>query len=112
MKKIFEKISNRFFMALAGLMLATNSAFANKMQDFSFDTIATDAQDALSKTLKPVINIVSIIVALIGVVMLIWNFVKRSKSDGQSNDALVSWGVSLIFVFIALQVIKFIFIGN
>lgn len=109
MKKIFEKLSNRFFMALAGLMLATNSAFASS--DFDFKTMSERATQGLSDTLKPVINIVSILVALIGVVMLIWNFVKRSKSDGQSNDALVSWGVSLIFVFIALQVIKFIFIS-
>jgi len=106
MKKFFNKAFGRFFMALAGLMLA-GEAIASS---FDFSTVADKAQSGLKATLEPVINIVSILVALIGVVMLIWNFVKRSKSDGQSNDALVSWGVSLIFVFVALQVIKFIFL--
>lgn len=107
-----KKLSNKFFMILASILYGPVAMAQNKMTEFSFDTIADQAQSALSKTLKPVINIVSTLVALIGVVMLIWNFVKRSKSDGQSNDALVSWGVSLIFVFVALQVIKFIFIGS
>lgn len=105
-----KKLSNKFFMVLAAL-LAGPLAMAQKSGEFDFTTITDSAMQGLTGTLRPVINIVSALVALIGVVMLIWNFVKRSKSDGQSNDALVSWGVSLIFVFVALQVIKFIFIG-
>ncbi len=105
-----KKLSNKFFMVLAAV-LAGPLAMAQKSSEFDFTTMTDSAISGLTGTLKPVINIVSALVALIGVVMLIWNFVKRSKSDGQSNDALVSWGVSLIFVFVALQVIKFIFIG-
>jgi hypothetical protein len=104
-----KKLSNKFFMVLAAV-LAGPLAMAQGGTTYDFKNIASKAQNGLTETLEPVINIVSILVALIGVVMLIWNFVKRSKSDGQSNDALVSWGVSLIFVFVALQVIKFIFI--
>lgn len=100
-----KKISKKFFMVLAAVLAGPMA-----MAQYNFNDIATAAQDGLKQTLSPVINIVSILVALIGTVMLIWNFVKRSKSDGQSNDALVSWGVSLIFVFVALQVIKAIFL--
>lgn len=100
-----KKLSNKFFMVLAALLAGPMAMAQN-----DFTTIAGKAESALKDTLNPLINIVSILVALIGVVMLIWNFVKRSKSDGQSNDALVSWGVSLIFVFVALQVIKAIFL--
>jgi len=105
-----KKLSNKFFMVLAALLAGPMAMAQGKNDKFDFTSITNDAIDGLTGTLKPVINIVSIIVALIGVVMLIWNYVKRSKSDGQSNDALVSWGVSLIFVFVALQVIKFIFV--
>jgi len=104
-----KKLSNKFFMVLAAV-LAGPMAMAQGGTNYNFQDIAQKAQTGLKDTLEPLINIVSILVALIGVVMLIWNFVKRSKSDGQSNDALVSWGVSLIFVFVALQVIKFIFL--
>lgn len=100
-----KKISKKFFMVLAAVLAGPMAMAQN-----DFNTIAGKAESALKDTLNPLINIVSILVALIGVVMLIWNFVKRSKSDGQSNDALVSWGVSLIFVFVALQVIKAIFL--
>lgn len=110
MKKFFNKAFGRFFMALAGLMLAGEAIAKAPAGSFDFSTVADKAQSGLKATLEPVINIVSILVALIAVVMLIWNYVKRSKSDGQSNDALASWAVALIFVFVALQAIKFIFL--
>ena len=41
--------------------------------------------------------------------MLVWNYIKKSKGDGGSNDALAGWGFSLILVAIALQVVKAVF---
>ena len=107
-----KKLSNKIVLFLAAVLTGVPAFAQGSTSEFNFNTMMDRANSGLTNTLKPVINIVSIIVALVGVVMLIWNYVKRSKSDGQSNDALVSWGVSLIFVFVALQVIKFIFVNG
>lgn len=103
-----KSLCGKALMAAAAVFASVQAAVAQTSFDFS--TVASKAENGLKETLAPIINIVSILVAIIGVVMLVWNYVKRSKSDGQSNDALVSWGFSLIFVFVGLQVIKFIFL--
>lgn len=101
MKKI-RKISDKLLVSAASLAMA-DAAFA---QEFNFNSMATQASKSLREVIDPIINIVSYLVLLVGVVMLVWNFIKRSKNDGQGNDALVSWGFSLVFVFVAIQVIK------
>ncbi len=57
------------------------------------------------------VNLVSVIIGLVAVIMLAWNYFKRAKGDGQSNDALASWGWGLIIVIIGLQVVKIVFIN-
>ena len=105
MKKI-RKISDKLLVSAAALAMA-DAAFAQSGgKEFNFNTMATQAQSELKNVIDPIINIVSYLVLLVGVVMLVWNFIKRSKNDGQGNDALVSWGFSLVFVFVAIQVIK------
>ncbi len=103
-----KRITDRFFAALAALMVP---AFA-LAQDFNFSTMADDAANALRETLRPIINIVQAIIGLMAVVMLMWNYIKRSKNDGQSNDALAAWGYSLLIALAALQVIKMVFLRS
>lgn len=107
MKRFFKKASERFFTALAAMMVA-GQAFAQS--EFNFETMANDATTALNSTLKPIINIVQMIIALIAVVMLVWNYIKRAKNDGQSNDALAAWGFSLLIALAGLQVVKMVFL--
>ena len=100
--KLTKKIGTKAFAAVMALC-AAQQALA---QDFNFQTMATTATDELKNTIAPIISIVKYLVLLIGVVMLVWNYIKRAKNDGQGNDALVSWGFGLIFVFVAIQIIQ------
>lgn len=103
MKKIFKK--GKYVAASAMLSLAGfQQALA---QDFGqLDTIETALRTGATRA----INIISVMVGLIAIIMLAWNYFKRSKGDGQSNDALASWGWGLIIVIIGLQVVKLVFL--
>lgn len=89
-------------LSLAGFQQALAQNFSQLDQIES--TLRTGAKSA--------INIISVMVGLIAVIMLAWNYFKRSKGDGQSNDALASWGWGLIIVIIGLQVIKLVFLSG
>lgn len=100
------KSFKRILVAAAGV-LSAHSAFA---QYTSFNDMADKAQGVFQSALTPIINIASIVIAVVAVIMLIWNYIKRSKGDGQGNDALASWGFSLIFAVLALQLVKVVFL--
>ena len=105
MKKIFNSVLGKITAASALVAATANDAFASNA-DFDFSTMAKEATDSLKGATGSVLNIVSILILIIGGIMLLWAFIKRSKNDGQGNDALVGWGVGLIVTFLALQVIK------
>ena len=69
-------------------------------------------EDSLKNAGGRVVSIVSIMIGLVGVIMLAWVFYKRSKGDQQSNDALMGWGVALIFAMIMLQIVRAIFFNG
>ena len=101
MKK--NNIARKAALCLASAAAFCTSAFAQ-----------FDASSKLTNTVKTAstqaINLVSVLVGLIAVIMLAWNYFKRSKGDGQSNDALASWGWGLIIVIIGLQVVRVVFL--
>ena len=103
MKKIFNSI---FGKVVAASALVAATAKEVKAKSYDFETMANEASGALGSAAAGVLNIVSILVLIIGGIMLLWAFIKRSKNDGQGNDALVGWGIGLIVTFLALQVVK------
>lgn len=100
-----KKLNKLFVAAAASLMAAP--AFA---QYKGFTEMASSAEGVFRDALIPIINIASIVIGVVAVIMLIWNYIKRSKADGQGNDALASWGFSLIFAILALQIVKIVFL--
>jgi hypothetical protein len=64
----------------------------------------------LSTVVGDIIDIASIFAGIVGVILLVWNFFKRGKGDGQSNDALASVAWSMLFVVIGIQIIKVLFL--
>ena len=101
MKK-FKKIA-----ASVAASMAAAPAFA---QYKGFTEMASSAEGVFRDALIPIINIASIVIGVVAVIMLIWNYIKRSKGDGQGNDAMASWGFSLIFAILALQIVKIVFL--
>ena len=96
MKKHFKKIC---LVVLAMAMPVI--AFAQDAKGL-LDT----GRDQVKSLGKSAVSFISILMGLVGVIMLGWNFYKRAKGDQQSNDALVGWGSALIFAFIMLQIIN------
>ncbi len=73
----------------------------------SAETILQGADDTLTNISGLVINVVSVIMALIGVGMLAVNLYKYFKGDPSSNDALMKVGGGLLVAVIILQVINY-----
>lgn len=109
MKKFFNSIAGKLVATSALVSASAKDVFAQGSKtNFDFNTMANKATQELSNATGSVLSIVSILVFIIGGVMLLWAFIKRSKNDGQGNDALVGWGIGLIFTFLGLQVIKYL----
>lgn len=106
MKRTVTRIAG----AAAALVAATRSASA-QTQFRGFNNMVNDANRTVTDAGVVVINFASILIGVIAVVMLVWNFIKRSKNDASSNDALVGWGFGLLFAALGLQVVRFIFFG-
>ena len=106
MKKLFTKMS-----AAAVALTATALSASAQTQFGGFNKMINDANQTVTDAGVVIINFASILIGVIGAVMLIWNFIKRSKNDASSNDALVGWGFGLLFACLGLQVIRFIFFG-
>lgn len=105
-----SKFFNKILVATAAAIAVAQSATAQTRFQ-SFDKMMDDANTAVTNAATSIINFASILIGVVAVVMLIWNFVKRSKGDQSSNDALASWGFGLLFAALGLQVVRFIFFG-
>ncbi len=103
-----KKISNWAKGAAASGILFLANVQGAYAQIEKIDNITTQLK---SGSLK-VINVISVMIGLIAVIMLAWNYYKRSKGDGQSNDALAAWGWGLLIAIIGLQVVKVVFLQS
>ena len=105
-----KSIRNAVASAAALLFVQAQTFTASAQGGFKSATeILNTATTEIGNTANSLLNLVSILVGVVAIVMLIWNYIKKSKGDGGSNDALAGWGFSLIFVAIALQVVKAVF---
>lgn len=100
----------KLILPAAAVIAAAQSAAAQTRFQ-GFDKMMDDANSAVTNAANSIINFASILIGVVAVVMLIWNFIKRSKGDQSSNDALASWGFGLLFAALGLQVVRFIFFG-
>lgn len=75
-------------------------------QTFDANSKITSMTSDLKTIGKNVISLVSVLVGVVGAIMLVWNYFRRAKGEGQGNDALGSWGWGLLFTFIFLQLIS------
>ena len=100
MNTIFKKIISGF-AAIAAPVLCFAQTDAN--------SILNTATSTMKQAGAGVANVVSVLIGLVGIIMLGWNFAKRAKGDQQSNDALMNWGSALLISAIFLQIIKAVY---
>ena len=77
---------------------------------FNAQSKLRDVKTQLTNVVGNIIDIASIFAGIVGVILLVWNFFKRGKGDGQSNDALASVAWSMLFVVIGIQIVKVLFL--
>lgn len=100
-----KKISQKLILAVASLAVPVASFAQTQTVDGLLNQTTTTVRSAGTG----VANVVSLLIGLVGIIMLGWNFAKRAKGDQQSNDALMNWGSALIIAAIFLQVIKAVY---
>lgn len=69
-------------------------------------TILSTTHTTLLGLATQIVNVVSIVMGLVGVVMLGINLAKYLKGDPSSNDALMKVGGGLLIAVVILQIIK------
>lgn len=69
-------------------------------------TILSTTHTTLLSLATQIVNVVSIVMGLVGVVMLGINLAKYLKGDPSSNDALMKVGGGLLIAVVILQIIK------
>lgn len=94
--------------ALLGIA-AISAPVVSSAQTKTAEGILSTAESTIKSAGASVANVISVLIGLIGIIMLGWNFAKRAKGDQQSNDALMNWGSALIISAIFLQVIKAVY---
>lgn len=104
-----KKFTTKFLVAAAAALGAAQTASA---QYTDFNSMMTQANTTMASAAGVIINFASILIGLVGIVMLIWNFIKRSKNDASSNDALLGWAIGLLFAALGLQVVRIVFLGG
>lgn len=109
MKNIFK---SKIFMGCVSVAvcLAAGTIAAHAAGEFNAESMINTMTDTVEKVAKRIVNLISVLIGLVGAIMLAWNYYRRSKGDGQSNDALASWGIGLLVAMIFLQVIKVVFL--
>ena len=105
MKKFFSSMKNRLILLVYGMMAPVIS-FAQSGKGRDAKGVLDNTYDEISKLTDSIINIVSIVGALVGVIMLAPNLLKYLKGDPSSNDALMKVGAGIIIFVILLQVIR------
>ena len=77
------------------------------------DITASGALDKAESTIRGIggqfLRVMKYIVGLVGAALLVWAFIKKAKGDQGGNDAIMNWGVTLIIVFFAFEVLSAIF---
>lgn len=105
---IFRKAGMAATASLASLAASAQGGSGTRV---SAEGILQGAEDTLQSLAGLVINVVSVIMALIGVFMLAVNLYKYFKGDPSSNDALMKVGGGLLVAVIILQVINYTMLG-
>ena len=105
MKKFFSSMKNRLILLVYGMMAPVIS-FAQTSKGRDAKGVLDKTYEEISKLTDNIINIVSIVGALVGVIMLAPNLRKYLKGDPSSNDALMKVGAGIIIFVILLQVIR------
>ncbi len=85
------------------LFLSQGAAYA---QMISSDSFLSSVESTLKSSSNSIANIVSIIIGLVGIVMLAWQWFRYNKGEQQTNDSLVKIGGGLVIVVILFQIIK------
>ena len=96
-QSLMRKAVTGFFMLLPAV------AFADAG---TADQILNQTHLQLRNMSGSIVNVVSVIMGLIGVVMLATNLVKYFKVDPSSNDALMKVGGGLLIAVVILQIIR------
>jgi len=105
MKKFFSSMKNRLILLVYGMMAPVIS-FAQSGKSADAQQVLDKTYQEINKLTNNIINIVSIVGALVGVIMLAPNLLKYLKGDPSSNDALMKVGAGIIIFVILLQVIR------
>lgn len=105
MKRLKESLF-KAAVALYGLWLSVSPALAEGFK--SLKTVADEASNGVKDMIRPIAGLVSWVMLFISVPMLLWAFIRRGKQDGQSNDALINWGVGLLVGWGLIQLILLI----
>lgn len=106
MKKL-KRLKNVICLRALTVTLALFSGgYALMAQNFDAAAKISSMTSDLRTIGRQVITLVSVLIGIVGAIMLVWNYFKRAKGEGQGNDALGSWGWGLIFTFIFLQLIS------
>ena len=102
-KELIKKTSLTAIMLLVGVVV-----FA-QLKDFNGTSALNEAGKKINEMGKIVMNIASVATGIIGAILIAWNYFKRGKGDGQSNDSLASllWGTGIVIIL--FQVVKVVF---
>ena len=71
-------------------------------------SILTTANSSIKAIGSPLVNTVSIILGLIGIVMLVPTFVKYLRNEPTSSDAFIKHGGGYLIAVILLQVFRLV----
>ena len=102
--KINKELIKRLYLA-ASLFLFEFTASA----EFDGAGKLNTAKSTMLTLGKTVMDIASVVTGIIGAILIAWNYFKRGKGDGQSNDSLASllWGTGIVIIL--FQVVKVVF---
>lgn len=98
-----KRIPNLIYIVPAVLLLTQMPADA---QMISSDTFLSNVESTLKSSSNAISNIASMIIGLVGIAMLAWQWFRYNKGEQQTNDSLVKIGGGLIIVVILFQIIK------
>lgn len=107
--KLFNNVSN-WGRRAALLAIGAIAALPARADFTTAEAAFSRVSSGLKTTVTSIINVVSIILAVVGVVMLAWTYYRRTKGDGQSNDAMAGWLIAMVFVILGIQIIKLLFL--
>ena len=96
-------------LAASAVLSLTSGMVLAQTQDAS--SMLTTAGTTLKTSAGPLLNLVSIIIGMVGVVMLVPTFIKYAKGEPTSADAFLKHGGGLVIVFVLLQLIRLIFLS-